>query len=53
MGKENFPSERSSAKPLFAEYWYQVRHGSYAEIGANLVIPKIHIVISYLKVDTN
>lgn len=30
-----------------------VRHGSYAEIGANLVIPKIHIVIPYLKVDTN
>lgn len=27
--------------------------GCYAEIGANLIIPKIHIVVPYLKVDPN
>jgi hypothetical protein len=44
MGNENFPSERSSAKPLFVVYLYQM-------MIANLVVLKIHIVISDLKVD--
>lgn len=58
MGNENLPSVRSSANPLFDEYWfYGDGSGVFyvdltqKKIRAHFVAFKVHVVISNLEVD--
>ena len=55
-GKENFPSERSSAKPLFDVYWRNnglARHEEVVCRVAYLGALQIHQIVADLKEHTN